>query len=383
MKQQRGHGYIPTLDGWRAVAIIAVVLDHAIAYGVGALHPRLLAVTRIGQNGVSLFFAISGFLICSRLIEEEKASGKIGLGGFYIRRASRILPAALVYLAILGALGFVGVVAVSSKEWWASVFFYRNYLPPGAIDRGWGGYTIHYWSLAVEEHFYFLWPAILLVSGCRRAKWAAGGLAILDWIWRLWDSRHGFIAKLLPGLLVGARTDVRISGLIMGCLAALILANPGRLSRYRKYVTPWTWTLCVAGYIALQFVYRRHNYTLLESILLASIVSGTVALPSMTFAGLLEMKWMRWIGRLSYSIYLWQQFFLLPGAKYPMSILQRFPINLLALVAVAGLSYRYIERPMIRIGHVLAPPSTPGRDDSVADVSDKPGVMGEPEVAFT
>jgi peptidoglycan/LPS O-acetylase OafA/YrhL len=383
VKQQRGQGYIPTLDGWRAIAIIAVVLDHAIGYGVGALHPRLLATTRIGQNGVSLFFAISGFLICSRLIEEEKASGKIGLGGFYIRRASRILPAALVYLAILGALGFFGVVAVSSKEWWASVFFYRNYLPPGAIDRGWGGYTIHYWSLAVEEHFYFLWPAILLVSGCRRAKWAAGGLAILDWIWRLWESRHGFIAKLLPGLLVGTRTDVRISGLIIGCLAALILANPGRLSIYRKYVTPRTWALCVAGYIALQFAYRRHNYTLLESILLASIVSGTVALPGMTFARLLEMKWMRWIGRLSYSIYLWQQFFLVPGAKYPMSILQRFPVNLLALIAVAGLSYRYIERPMIRIGHVLAPPSTPGRDDSVTDVSDEPAVMGEPEIAFT
>jgi len=87
-------GYLPTLDGWRAIAILAVLLDHAVGYSPLQSVPRVFALTRVGPNGVSLFFAISGFLICSRLLEEERAYGVISLRGFYVRRACRILPPA-------------------------------------------------------------------------------------------------------------------------------------------------------------------------------------------------------------------------------------------------------------------------------------------------
>ena len=71
-------GYLPTLDGWRAIAILAVVLDHLVA-GVQQQYPHVFAFTRVGPNGVSLFFAISGFLICARLLEEEQVWGRISL----------------------------------------------------------------------------------------------------------------------------------------------------------------------------------------------------------------------------------------------------------------------------------------------------------------
>jgi peptidoglycan/LPS O-acetylase OafA/YrhL len=171
-------GYLPTLDGWRAIAIMAVIFDHVIAGQLHDTHPALFAISRVGPDGVSLFFAISGFLICSRLLEEEDVAGKVGLGGFYIRRACRILPAALAYLAVVGLLGITRLILVSPWEWWSSVLFFRNYLSPDLISRGWGGYTIHYWSLAVEEHFYILWPGLLVLAGRGRSRYVGGALAV-------------------------------------------------------------------------------------------------------------------------------------------------------------------------------------------------------------
>jgi peptidoglycan/LPS O-acetylase OafA/YrhL len=111
---RENQGYMFTLDGWRALAIMAVLVDHTVAY---EFHDRhwLFVLTRIGANGVSLFFAISGFLICSRLLEEQSAFGRISLKGFYIRRACRILPAALAYLMFITLLAFLGYIAVDRQ----------------------------------------------------------------------------------------------------------------------------------------------------------------------------------------------------------------------------------------------------------------------------
>lgn len=83
------------------------MLDHTAEYSSLRNYPKLVSFTHTGPNGVSLFFAISGFLICSRLLEEDRAFGQISLRGFYIRRACRILPPAMFYLIVIGALYFV------------------------------------------------------------------------------------------------------------------------------------------------------------------------------------------------------------------------------------------------------------------------------------
>src|SRR5664279_3649293 len=106
-------GYLPTLDGWRAIAILAVMFDHAVGYSWLKRYPQLVNFSHTGPNGVSLFFAISGFLICSRLLEEDRAFGKINLSGFYIRRGCRILPPALLYLLIIAILSAFGLILVS------------------------------------------------------------------------------------------------------------------------------------------------------------------------------------------------------------------------------------------------------------------------------
>ena len=356
-------GYLPTLDGWRAIAILAVLLDHATLGAWGESHPKLLALTRTGPNGVSLFFAISGFLICSRLLEEEDLTGRISLRGFYLRRAFRILPAAIIYLAVIAVLGLTRLIYVSLWDWWSALLFFRNYLPTHMIGRGWGGYTVHYWSLAVEEHFYLLWPALLAFSGRIRARYLAAGMAMGIAIWRWWDFQHQWIDRHIPGLIFGSRTDVRLDALLIGCFAALILAEPRWRSWTIRNLKTWIWWLCVAGYVLIQVLSHHHYYTLWESTLLAVIVVGTVLQPGTWVGRLLEQPLLRWIGRLSYSLYLWQQFYAWPQEGSLLHALQRFPQNLLLLFATAALSYRFIERPMIRLGHRLAPPPTEGRQD--------------------
>jgi peptidoglycan/LPS O-acetylase OafA/YrhL len=354
-------GYLPTLDGWRAIAIAGVLLDH----GTEAFfrHSPWYSFLRTGPNGVSLFFAISGFLICSRLLEEEQLCGRIGLRGFYLRRACRILPAAFTYLGVLALLAFFGLIIVTPIEWWSCVLFLRNYLPPHWIRAGWGGYTIHYWSLAVEEHFYLLWPALLALSGRVRAIYVAAGLSVAVAIWRWWDFHHQLVNRYLPGLLFPSRTDVRLDALLLGCLAALVLANPSARAWLRRYFTVKVWWACLIAYLISQVVLRRHDYGLQESTLLAALVAGTVLNSTGLVGQLLENPVLKWIGRLSYSLYLWQQLFLIPGARWPLSMLQRFPWNLVPVFVMALLSYELVERPMMRLGHRLAPPPTPGRKD--------------------
>jgi peptidoglycan/LPS O-acetylase OafA/YrhL len=358
---RQGGGYLPTLDGWRAIAIAGVLLDHGTSsfFRGSAWYSSL----RIGPNGVSLFFAISGFLICSRLLEEEQLFGRISLKGFYLRRACRILPAALAYLGALALLGLFGLVIVTPLEWWSCVLFFRNYLPPEWIRAGWGGYTIHYWSLAVEEHFYLLWPALLAFSGRVRARYLAAGLAAAVAIWRWWDFHHQLVNRYLPGLLFPSRTDVRLDALLLGCLAALVMAERHWRARLDRHFTASVWWGCVLAYVLTQAITRKHDYGLQESVLLATLVAGTVLHPAGIVGRILESPVMKWVGRLSYSLYLWQQLFLIPGARWPLSILQRSPWNLIAVFLLAAASYELVERPMIRLGHRLAPPPTPGRRD--------------------
>ena len=132
--------YRPTLDGWRAIAILLVMFEHC----GGALfepggrfpNPTWFGISQHGVFGVDLFFGISGLLICGRLLDENDRTGGISLRSFYTRRVFRIIPPAFAYLATIALLAIVGVIVVSPREWLASLFFSRNYIlmPP---DAGW------------------------------------------------------------------------------------------------------------------------------------------------------------------------------------------------------------------------------------------------------
>lgn len=148
---------IPTLDGWRAIAIALVLFNHIGMVLTRSDAPSLLYA---GSMGVSLFFGLSGLLITTLLLQEWDRDDRIDWRAFYERRLFRIVPA---YLAFLLAVTLAGGWQ-SGWEALATVFFARNYLPKNLASP----LTGHLWSLAVEMHFYLLWPLILRWAGRRR-----------------------------------------------------------------------------------------------------------------------------------------------------------------------------------------------------------------------
>lgn len=351
--------YRPTLDGWRAIAILLVIFCHggdSLFHADGRYASHFwYAVSRQGSFGVDLFFGISGLLICGRLIDESEKTGGISLGSFYIRRVFRIIPPAFAYLATIGLLAIAGIIAVSPREWLSSLFFSRNYVVVPA-DTGW--YTGHFWSLAVEEHFYLIWPAALVTMGSARARRMTPWIAIAVAIWRAVDF-HRFHSQLWPGVLAAniyERTDTRFDGLLWGCWIALIASVPAyraTIARRSSGLAIGLLLLVLIACIALNPPFKMTG----ESFLVPIILIGTVVNPSMLLGRVLEASPIRWIGTISYSLYLWQQLFLVEWKMprpLPFGRMQEWPLNVVAVFVCAATSYYVLERPLVAMGHSLS-----------------------------
>lgn len=324
--------YIPTLDGWRAIAISLVILSHG-------LETSFPAVVRLGALGVSLFFALSGYLICTLLLTERLETGRISLPAFYKRRVFRILPPALVYLAVLGILGAANVVTLRKAEL-LSALYAANYMHL----RSW--FTAHFWSLSMEEHFYLFWPALLALLGPWRARLAALFLVGALLIYRPWGELH-FDSNAYQ------HTDMRLDSFLLPCVLAILLIDPVWRARFAAQLRPWVCVLLTAS-VAIFAVFAAQNPTygsvqkLFQAGVLPLLIVSTVLRPSF-LSTVLEIPGVRWVGRISYSLYLWQQLFLFHERPGPP-----FLVRLPFLVAVSAASYYWVERPMIRFGHRLA-----------------------------
>src|SRR5262249_33696545 len=154
---------------------------------------------------------------------------------FYIRRFFRIIPPYLFYLAILATVAGAGYATVYGKEWPGCLLFYRNYMvDPVLPPHGW--YTGHFWSLAVEEHFYLGWPLLLVICGSKRVRPVVAGLAIGIAAWRFFDATH----HIIPGH-VTRKTDTVLDGLLWGCWVACLVDIPEVRERIRKELTSTVW----------------------------------------------------------------------------------------------------------------------------------------------
>lgn len=361
-------GYIPTLDGWRAIAITGVLLSHSrdvVLPWIGHRANAILAANQVqGFHGVDLFFAISGLLICSRLLDEEKKFGHISLRGFYVRRAFRILPPAILYLAVAGILSLIGLLTISKLDWFASLFFFRNYTIHLAAPAARTWFTSHFWSLAVEEHFYFILPGVLLLM----KRWRLTALGILIVLVELekYLLYHWF---LVDRLSYHFHTEIRLNALLIPAFIAVWVQRESNRQLLKRLLPAWSFFLLLPLYY-----YLLKNYDLWPTTACVAplLLLSTVYHPHMFVGRILEWKPLKWIGRLSYSLYLWQQLFVCSRAfgSGPLGILEKPPLNILLALACAAASFYLVERPFIRLGHRLATPATPGhRDVAVTSAS--------------
>ena len=280
---------IPLLDGWRAVAIALVLVHHVVQGFYSSQDTYAADITRYGAFGVDIFFGLSGLLITRLLLEEWKSAGGFHLQQFYVRRAFRILPPVFVFLAVYTTAG----LSKSTTEVVSSLLFFRNYVPSRLTGFGTG----HLWSLAVEEHFYLIWPGLLALLGPRRSRHTAAWLALGFGVWRMIESQ--LATPLFPEVPAHFRTDLRLDALLWGCLVAFLLDGAKEREHFARQTRLPYWL----GAVALAILCVRY-YSPATSIgvalLIPVILAGTLVHPHWWISQALSWGPLAWLGRISY-----------------------------------------------------------------------------------
>ena len=346
-------GYRPELDGLRGVAVLSVMVFHS-GLIVG------------GWLGVDVFFALSGFLITTLLVEEHHRTGRIRFGRFYVRRALRLLPALLTLVIVMALV----LLATTSREhrgylvlYVAAVLFYfANWVEPFGIPLAWGfGHT---WSLAIEEQFYLIWPLALagLLRFVRRRAAVALVVtcgAVLAFAYRMTLARAGVgHIRLFEG------SDTHADPLLIGCsLAFFISWNllwDGRISRL---VIKWLAGLSLLTLLGLfararyPVDYVEHGVSTITALCTVMIIADLLGSHSLLAPMLRNWLLVR-TGRVSYGLYLWHYpvFFALGIETYgPIANPWIIAAGWVATVGISLASFTVIEKPALRLKARIAP----------------------------
>lgn len=363
---------LPGLDGLRAIAVLLVIVYH--------FWPTVLPG---GMIGVDIFFVISGFLITSLLLREGALNGRIALGSFWVRRARRLLPAIALMILVLGPVSLIvggdiqvnlgrqllGAATFSSN--WISIFAGNDYFAQTSPEL-----FTNFWSLAVEEQFYVLWPLLIVASGLLLGRrWRHfSAIMVLGILASL-----GVAAFLLmngaPISRIYYGTDTHLYGLLLGALLAFArpwslyppmgkkalyrVAQPFGLIAFTRVMVSWLSLFALIPYAILvpesapgAIPWGLFGASLLALGVIQGMLPDMLAGASEALRRLLNFAPLRWVGERSYGLYLWH---------WPLAVVMHYVLGadrsplvnvgvLVATFAIAEMSYRWIETPIRRRG---------------------------------
>ena len=357
----------PDIQGLRMIAVTAVILDHLIHWPSG------------GFVGVDVFFVISGFLITGLLLREHERTGTISFVGFYRRRIKRIIPAAMVVIAstVIAAFFLFNQSRAQQTIWdgiWATLFGANWRFAIADTDYFQAGGAVsplqHYWSLSVEEQFYFIWPWIMLgifallgainaTRHARRVVFAAIlAITLVSFAWSVWETGTN------PGWAYFS-TFSRAWELGVG---AIIAVSAGLFTRLPQWLRPLLGWVGLAGICASAFLISSASAFPAPAAALPVISTALVIIGGT--GGQQKFLWpimnpvSSYIGSISYSLYLWHFpviIFLAPlleGRRYIV-------VSLVIMVVLSVLSYHFVENP-IRSSRWLEPRRKPSAGSRVA-----------------
>jgi len=305
-----------------------------------ALVDRLYAsLAAVGWCGVDLFFVLSGFLITRILVAARDQPHYYR--NFYARRTLRIFPPYYALLLTLGLASMAGALTLAPRDLVHGATYTSNYY----LDRSW--FVGHTWSLSVEEQFYLLWPAVLLLAGLRRGLFIAAGVVVLSPFIRIaeWELLRS------AGAGVGIRFETIADSIATGCLLAGVRTWLHDNAIYRRFLDSG-WFAAVPLIGVLGHVTQDHPVVsfgigmTVANLAIALCVDWAVTHHEGRVGRVLNARPIVFVGLISYSLYLWQQPFLHRASDGSVAA---FPLNIVLAVALALISYYVVERPALRI----------------------------------
>ena len=347
---------LDALDGLRGLAVAAVLLYHS-----------QLSFARGGYLGVSLFFTLSGFLITSVLLTQERDQHRVRLGGFWARRARRLLPAAM--LALAGVLLYGAMIASDDQlrnlrgDIFATLGYVANwhfYFSGQSYARLFStpSPVLHFWSLAIEEQFYLVFPVVvaLVAWGTRGRRRVLGAIVLVGVVASVLASRvlyrTGGSARVYYG------TDTRAAELLIGALLAVILA--GRVTPIRQTSTRVRIVATVGGAGALgvmlwwwatvaqdaSWLYRGGlavHACCAATVIAAARVDGPLS-------RVLSWRPLARLGVISYGVYLfhWPIFLWLSPERTGLATAPLLALRLLVTLTISTASFVLVEQPILR-----------------------------------
>ena len=363
---------LPGLDGLRAIAVLLVIVYH--------FWPTVLPG---GMIGVDIFFVISGFLITSLLLREGALNGRIALGSFWIRRARRLLPAIALMILVLGPVSLIvggdiqvnlgrqllGAATFSSN--WISIFAGNDYFAQTSPEL-----FTNFWSLAVEEQFYVLWPLLIVASGLLLGRrWRRFSVVMVLGIVASLGAATFLLMNGAPVSRIYYGTDTHLYGLLLGALLAFArpwslyppigkkalyrVAQPFGLVAFIRVMVSWLSLFALIPYAILvpesapgAIPWGLFGASLLALGVIQGMLPDMLAGASEALRRLLNFAPLRWVGERSYGLYLWH---------WPLAVVMHYVLGadrsplvnvgvLVATFAIAEISYRWVETPIRRHG---------------------------------
>lgn len=352
---------IGALDGIRGLAVAMVVMGHVWNCFVIPNPTQsnwLGAILGNAAFGVQMFFVLSGYLITGLLIGERDQAGSVSLWRFYVRRILRIFPAFYAFLAIMVLLVRSGWIHASLGQLVTAATYTKNYAglltTDDPLEGSW--FLGHLWTLSLEEQFYLIWPLVSVISPRRWLRiLPLAGICALPLVrvatYCLWPAQRGVVTMMF---------HTAADGILMGCAFAVwqqpILAWIEQRGIDSRSLLALMALPLIASPLLAWALHGAYSITigptldtLCAAVLVIAVHRSANAAAARRF---LELGGLQWLGRLSYSLYLWQQVFLNPFSK-PWTFW--WPIAIAASLTAAMVSYYGLELPILRFKSKFSP----------------------------
>jgi peptidoglycan/LPS O-acetylase OafA/YrhL len=354
--------HFPSLDGLRGAAVIAVFIFHYGAGGASAnpMLQRIGALAKAGWAGVTLFFLLSGFLITGILWDSR--GEEHWWRNFYVRRILRIFPlyyGSLILVLLAGAIG--GQLRAELAYIWIPALFLQNFPHLSDMERGFHPLgLLHYWSLAVEEQFYLLWPLLLfLMKNRKQAAFLCLSVFVLSLTFRVAMCAVTLYPESYSGLLLSRAGELALGGW---------LALMYRGSQWETLRRALPFAGVASGIVVIAVAWHEGTFQLNGSwqntlgLCAMTILLGTVLARSLqpgVLQRLASAAWLRWIGRISFGIYIFHLLFVRMYTSIALHLVGtgsrstfmgvRWLVAAIGSVTIAWLSFNFYETPFLRL----------------------------------